>query len=914
MPENLGMRRGIVIDNKDPKMMGRVKVFIPGVYPDEYAKAPEMLPWAEPAMGIFGGSWANPAKGLNTETGVCSAPHAGANGDGAQVWVFFEANDIRFPVYFAVAQSGSGWFANHNNQHVIKSDNVTVVVDEFDNHYEMPKKAKVPSETAAENFKGDPEELNEKIDALGGVGGLSEDLNGMGGSTGFSKLSEAFGGIGGIAEVAESMGGSLNSFSNFLDQTGGVDKLSSTVNAAGGSDAFFNALTGNGNATSNSAIEASYGSKMDFIAATAQLGGVENLKKVASKSGSLEKMCSNLSSANGSAGVGHLASMMNNLGSPQQFKDFFNELTDGVKSLESIAASMASAEMLKKKQQEMAGELSDKEDPVTVCDSYTTKGNAAIKAGSKSSMKTRLAVRIEAAKNCAVDLHITGHVNLHIEGNVFREIIGNIYDTHIGDHYIYHKGSTFDETKGRRTSFIDNILRKVTKNEIDIIEGSRSTSVNGMDSVYSSKSSKISTSSEDITLQNRVTYTKNESDTVAADRFVSTLGDLTLVGSNVYINAKNTAKTTANNVVTMAMKQLRSYSGTYSRFFSAGNTDIESIGVPIVVPGAPDGGDIKLPESPGGFSFNGPVNIAGGLAVNADFSEFASALLASGASLGIGLAARLTLSNTLSSFGSVSPTFSQLNGVNLLSSTSVNSLSLTDSKRISTGTIINLSLADIVTTSVAGNIVNFSLDGSIGNFASIGIINSAATPNLAIMPGVPYTLTLSAGAIVNTSAFDLSKMPTPANSIINNTGTFDQVSAPAGSIVNNAKFGSGQFIADAVTEAKIVAPTRIKIAHAANDPFPAASFTPTGINFSGAQILLGNQAASAAQAAIGIVAAPGAGGTISINESNLFVTTINATTIETGTITVIGNVNANTGDFAANLTLSGRRVLTVNIV
>lgn len=911
MPENLGMRRGIVIDNKDPKMMGRVKIFVPGIYPDEYAKAPEMLPWAEPAMGIFGGSWTNSNKGLNSETGVCSAPHAGLNGDGAQVWVFFEANDIRFPVYFAVAQSGKGWFANHNNQHVIKSDNVRVVVDEFDNHYEMPKTTKVPDKVAADNFKGDPQELNDKIDALGGVSQLTDDLNGMGGSAGFGKFSQAFGGLEGITTAAESMGGSLGSLSNFFNQTGGIDKMINTVNAAGGSEEFFKSLTGNGSPAADSAIETSYGSKMSFISATASIGGLNNLQRLASNSGSLENFCSTLNGANGSSGLGHLANVMNNLGSSQQFKEFFTGLTDGAKSLESIVAAVAADEMIKKKQQEMAGELSDKEDPVTVCDSYTTLGNPAIKAGSKSAMKTRVAIRIEAAKNCAVDLHITGQVNLHIEGNVFREIIGNIYDTHLGDHYIYHKGSTFKEVKGRETIFMDNRLTKITANEINIIEGSRSASINGMDNVYSSKSSKISTSSEDITLQNRVTYTKNESDTVAADRFISTLGDLTLVGSNVYFNAKNTVKTTANNVVTMAMKQLRSYSGTYSRFFSAGKTDIESIGVPISVPGAPDGGEINLPEAPGGFSFNGPINIAGGLAVNADFTEFATALTASGAALGIGLAARLAVSNTLASFGSTSPTFSELNGVNLISSTSVNSLSVESTKRISTGMITDLSLVDVATISVAGNVVDFALAGSAGRFGAVGIINSAATPGLAVAAGTPYVLGLSAGAVINTSNFDLSKTATPANSIINNTGTFDQTSAPPGSVVNNAKLGSGQFIADVITEASIVAPVRVQIAHAAKAPFPAASFTPTGINFSGAQILLGNQATSAAQAAIGIVAAPGAGGTISINQSALFITNINATTIETATITITGELTANSGAYASNLTLNGRRVMTI---
>lgn len=53
---------------------------------------------------------------------------------GAQVFVFFEAGDINKPVYFASAQSGPGWFAEHPNQHVFHSDNIRVRIDEEPAH------------------------------------------------------------------------------------------------------------------------------------------------------------------------------------------------------------------------------------------------------------------------------------------------------------------------------------------------------------------------------------------------------------------------------------------------------------------------------------------------------------------------------------------------------------------------------------------------------------------------------------------------------------------------------------------------------------------------------------------------------------------------------------------------------------
>jgi len=133
-----GIYRGYVVYNKDPKNKGRLKIFVPGVYPralevnteEYYAK----LPWANPAMPTFGGNAAkpdsNPKISLNSKTGWCSVPHPGDICIGAQVFVFFENGNINYPVYFAFAQSDDAWLSEHENQHVFQTDNVTVRIDE----------------------------------------------------------------------------------------------------------------------------------------------------------------------------------------------------------------------------------------------------------------------------------------------------------------------------------------------------------------------------------------------------------------------------------------------------------------------------------------------------------------------------------------------------------------------------------------------------------------------------------------------------------------------------------------------------------------------------------------------------------------------------------------------------------------
>jgi len=129
-----GIYRGFVVWNDDPKVRGRIKVFVPGVYADRYERMPASLPWARPFSPSFGGGSPNPNNEdkhvLNDEVGWCSVPHAGDMKTGSQVFLFFENGDINFPVYFGVAQSQEGWFSEHPNQHCFRSDNIRVRIDE----------------------------------------------------------------------------------------------------------------------------------------------------------------------------------------------------------------------------------------------------------------------------------------------------------------------------------------------------------------------------------------------------------------------------------------------------------------------------------------------------------------------------------------------------------------------------------------------------------------------------------------------------------------------------------------------------------------------------------------------------------------------------------------------------------------
>jgi hypothetical protein len=705
MPKDFGMRRGIVVSNSDPKGIGRVKVFVPGVYPDEYQKSFDKLPWAEPAMGIFGGSWTSNG-GSNKETGICSIPHAGTNGDGAQVWVFFEANDIRFPVYFAVAQSGAGWTSNHSNQHVIKSDNVSVVVDEYDDFFKIKEKTDIPPEIANENYNGTPEELNEAIDGIGGISEVTDIMSSANGSSGVNSFMDAFGGMDGVQSITGMMGGSLHPLSNFMSQAGGIDKFSNLITESGGEEGFFAALSGNGSPEANAAIANCFGSVIECVMATGQLGGVDNLKSILAKANGAPNFCNSMAMCGGVDGMSSIAKMTNSFGDFSKFKDFAGSLKNGMSSLETLSVSMANLGVIKKKQDELAGNTSSKTNQVTTCNSYSNNGNAAIKAKAKSSMKTRVAIKIEANKDCAIDLFITGNVNLHIEGDVFREIIGNIYDTHLGDHYVYHKGSTFEETKGKKVQFADTLLNKVTGNVTDLIEGSKTSTVYGLETSYASKRSQISDSGEFITFQNRTDFTTNLSETVLSSRAISSMGDLTLTAANISLNGMKTIKCTSESTTMMALNQMKLLSGNYTRITSVGKVDIEGVGI-----GIPQFPVLSMDPPPeGNMSFIGPVNIVSGMVVNPDLSDFAQLLVQSGP-LKTAVDALNLIQSSAGMFSEAGIT--SLTGINMISPTSVNSLSLEANVTLAGGTIVECSPL----YNYFGPIFNATI--SVGSFASL---------------------------------------------------------------------------------------------------------------------------------------------------------------------------------------------------
>ena len=163
-----GIYRGRVVYNYDPEVKGRVKIFVPGIYPDDYATDHGKLPWSEPVMPLFGGSGPNSNPGLNPETGVSTIPHVNA-----ELWIFFETGNQNYPRHFAVCQSGPGWLSENNNQHLIKTDNVRIRVDE---RCELPREKRkdknyeVVSLAQTGNQNGMGEYFDLKTDALTNLG------------------------------------------------------------------------------------------------------------------------------------------------------------------------------------------------------------------------------------------------------------------------------------------------------------------------------------------------------------------------------------------------------------------------------------------------------------------------------------------------------------------------------------------------------------------------------------------------------------------------------------------------------------------------------------------------------------------------------------------------------------------------
>jgi hypothetical protein len=165
--------RGTVVDNYDPEIKGRCKLYVPGVYPEVFRNDPSSLPWAEPVMPLYGGNFHNSLSGsLNMETGVTTIPHVGA-----ELWTFFENYNHMYPKFFGACQGGSGWMSEHDNQHVIKTDNVRIRIDEkpalsgstckFDS-YNAEVGEKIPF-SKTRSFQNRPTRVDVQIKAKGNV-------------------------------------------------------------------------------------------------------------------------------------------------------------------------------------------------------------------------------------------------------------------------------------------------------------------------------------------------------------------------------------------------------------------------------------------------------------------------------------------------------------------------------------------------------------------------------------------------------------------------------------------------------------------------------------------------------------------------------------------------------------------------
>ena len=110
-----GIYRGVVVNNGDPLKRGRCKVFVPGVYPDEFADGWDIktkatapsgesfygfrLPWAEPMQPLFCGGFA--------QNGLIQYPDVGTF-----VWVMFDSGNMQNPVIVGVIPQSEAEFKN----------------------------------------------------------------------------------------------------------------------------------------------------------------------------------------------------------------------------------------------------------------------------------------------------------------------------------------------------------------------------------------------------------------------------------------------------------------------------------------------------------------------------------------------------------------------------------------------------------------------------------------------------------------------------------------------------------------------------------------------------------------------------------------------------------------------------------
>lgn len=112
-----GKYRALVVDDEDPRDIGRVKVRIPGFYGETVEH--DALPWAIPATSIYrsGGENLDEDKsvGLSLEELKTAFNATGTGGmftvpsRGNHIWVWFDGGNHMHPVYFAMAPGEDDW-------------------------------------------------------------------------------------------------------------------------------------------------------------------------------------------------------------------------------------------------------------------------------------------------------------------------------------------------------------------------------------------------------------------------------------------------------------------------------------------------------------------------------------------------------------------------------------------------------------------------------------------------------------------------------------------------------------------------------------------------------------------------------------------------------------------------------------
>lgn len=112
---------------------GYCKIMIYGVYPAEWEFQPEMLPKAEQASPLFGGSFDG--------NGTFSYPNVGAT-----VWCMFANGDQNLPIYFAAALGGSNAFGQHEIvKHNYEPQSTRHMITSGKSHVEIFENGKISS-------------------------------------------------------------------------------------------------------------------------------------------------------------------------------------------------------------------------------------------------------------------------------------------------------------------------------------------------------------------------------------------------------------------------------------------------------------------------------------------------------------------------------------------------------------------------------------------------------------------------------------------------------------------------------------------------------------------------------------------------------------------------------------------------